>query len=151
MTLKTWLDKEKINNPIVIFNKSHSGSRLLATLLQEAGIFIGSKLNDSNDALDLLDLVRYLVNNYYPDYSYLWLGDSHDETLESLIQESFTNHLILHKPNTPWGWKLCETTYILPLIDFLFPNAKYIHLIRDGRDVAFNNHRAPHDVFWKKV
>src|SRR5262249_35251516 len=52
---------------------------------------------------------------------------------------------------SPWGWKLCETTYIIPLIDFLFPGAKYIHLIRDGRDVAFCDHVAPEEPFWKKV
>ena len=148
---QTWLDIETVGGPIVVFNKSHSGSRLLAALLQSAGVFMGSNLNSSNDALDLLKLIRYLVINYYPDYTSLWQYDRKDETLVRLIQTTFENHLKKWAGRGTWGWKLCETTYILPVVDFLFPEAKYIHLIRDGRDVAFSDHRAPHDVFWRKV
>src|SRR4029077_14499072 len=54
-------------------------------------------------------------------------------------------------PHARWGWKLCETAYVLPVLDFLFPQARYIHLIRDGRDVAFTDHRAPNSPFWKKI
>jgi hypothetical protein len=32
---------QRFGPPIVVFNKSHSGSRLLARLLAEAGIFMG--------------------------------------------------------------------------------------------------------------
>ena len=32
--------------PIVVFNKSHSGSRLLARTLAAGGVFIGSVLNE---------------------------------------------------------------------------------------------------------
>jgi len=30
--------------PIIVFNKSHSGSRVLARLLEAAGVFMGSRL-----------------------------------------------------------------------------------------------------------
>ena len=51
----------------------------------------------------------------------------------------------------PWGWKLCEVGYILPFLDFLFPDARFIYLVRDGRDVAFCDHVAPHKPFWRKI
>ena len=47
--------------PIVVFNKSHSGSRLLARVLAAGGVFMGAHLNASHDSLDLLPLVEYLV------------------------------------------------------------------------------------------
>jgi hypothetical protein len=138
--------------PVVVFNKSHSGSRFLAQLIGEAGIFMGAHQNDSNDSWDVLKLVEYLVSRYYPDYSSLWSGAANDDAeLPGLVREVFAAHTESLADGMPWGWKLCETAYILPVLDYLFPRARYIHLIRDGRDVAFTDHRAPNRPFWKKI
>ena len=39
----------------------------------------------------------------------------------------------------------------LPLVATIFPDARFVHLIRDGRDVAFSDHIAPELPFWRKV
>jgi hypothetical protein len=39
-----------------------------------------------------------------------------------------------------WGWKLPETYLIAPLVLEILPDARIIHLIRDGRDLAFKKH-----------
>lgn len=138
--------------PVIVFNKSHSGSRVLAELLSTAGIAMGSDLNDSWDSVTLLALVDALVTRYYPDYSPLWSNDSPpDRDLQQLILDVFRRHLRGISPGRPWGWKLCETTYILPILDYCFPGAQFIHLIRDGRDVAFCDHKGPDNPFWRKV
>lgn len=141
-------------DPVVIFNKSHSGSRLLAGLVAEAGVFLGAHQNESRDSLDFLDLVQHLVLTYYPDYSPLWDGRAAgDLVLPHLARDVVERHLqgFPRRRGRRWGWKLCETAYILPVVDFLFPRARYIHLIRDGRDVAFSNHRAPDNDLWRKI
>jgi len=137
--------------PVVIFNKSHSGSRLLAELVRASGFHMGAHQNESGDAEDVLELVEYAVEHYYPDFSPLWRegADQPDEAC-ALIARVFHSHLG-SREGERWGWKLCETTYILPLIDYLFPRARYLHLIRDGRDVAFSNHVPPFNRFWQKV
>ena len=140
--------------PVIVFNKSHSGSRLLAELLDSAGVFLGSHLNGSRDSLDILELVEYLVTRYYPDYSPLWDPQrSPDLELTRLLRKVFERHLqdIANHPERRWGWKLCETAYVLPVLDYCFPRAQYIHLIRDGRDVAFCDHKAPDSIFWRKI
>jgi hypothetical protein len=140
--------------PIIVFNKSHSGSRVLARLLESAGVFMGSHLNESYDSVDILKLVEYLVTHYYPDYSALWDPRSRpDIELSRLFETVFQKHLEGLNSNTskPWGWKLCETVYALPVLDYCFPGARFIHLIRDGRDIAFCDHKAPDDPFWRKV
>lgn len=140
--------------PVVIFNKSHSGSRLLAQLLQEAGVFMGTHLNESRDSLDVLRLVEHLVGRHYPDYGALWHGMSAPVADAARVaRDAFSSHLeaLPVEPAASWGWKLCETTYILPIVDRLFPKARYIHLIRDGRDVAWCNHRGPDSPFWRKI
>jgi Sulfotransferase family len=137
--------------PIVAFNKSHSGSRLLASLLDGHGVYIGAHLNVSSDALAILPLVEHFVGNYYPDYASLWARENWPKATEDLVVESFERHLEGYDRHSPWGWKLCETTYIVPVIAAIFPQAKFIHLLRDGRDVAFSDHVAPVLPFWRKV
>ncbi len=149
--------RERFSNhrpPLIVFNKSHSGSRMLAELLDSAGVFLGSHLNDSWDSLDVFELVDYLVTRYYPDYSPLWdAGRPADNILAEVLERVFARHLRDADAGMgrPWGWKLCETVYILPVIDYCFPGARYVHLIRDGRDVAFCDHRGPDREFWRKV
>ena len=138
--------------PVVVFNKSHSGSRMLAQLLDGAGIAMGAHLNESWDSLDVLELVEYLVTRYYPDYSPLWRVDQPaDRELQRLIGRVFERHLEGIAAGRRWGWKLCETVYILPVLDYCFPGAQFVHLIRDGRDVAFCDHKAPDSPLWRKI
>jgi hypothetical protein len=154
-SLRAMRDQLKdIGAPVVIYNKSHSGSRLMAELIEKAGVFMGAHQNESKDAVDVLELVTQLVLDYYPDYSPLWDGRGADDTaLPDLVRRVFSRHLegFAGRRGEMWGWKLCETAYIVPVIDFLFPRAKFIHLIRDGRDVAFSNHRGPDNAFWRKI
>ncbi len=135
--------------PIIVFNKSHSGSRVLARLLREAGVFMGADLNESEDAHDMLRLVEPLVENHYPDYPGLFRDG--DPALAPLTNSVLTHHLQGRPAGARWGWKLCETGYILPVLHRIFPTAWYVHLLRDGRDVAFSDHVAPELPFWRKV
>lgn len=139
--------------PVVVFNKSHSGSRLLAELLAGQGIFMGGELNESNDALPIVPLMEFLVERYYPDYSQLWGEKDWPTELHSLVISAFGRHLAHHTfgQQAAWGWKLSETAFILPIIDAIFPMAKYVHLVRDGRDVAFSDHVAPEQSLWRKI
>ncbi len=147
-------DLGRLPPPVVVFNKSHSGSRLLAELLAAGGVFMGAERNASWDALPMLDLVEALVRGYYPDYAPLW-DPAHepDATLLQLGRAAFDRHLAGYDRTSgaPWGWKLCESLYALPVLDFLLPGARFVHLVRDGRDVAFCDHKAPTDAFWRKI
>jgi len=140
--------------PVVVFNKSHSGSRLLAELIGAAGVFMGAERNESWDALPMLDLVDALVRRYYPDYAPLWDPQHRpDVALLQLACAAFDRHLVGYDRTSgaAWGWKLCESLYALPVLDYLLPGARFVHLVRDGRDVAFCDHKAPTDAFWRKV
>lgn len=140
-------------HPIIVFNKSHSGSRLLARLLETSGVFMGAHQNDSRDSLDILELVTALVVRYYPDYTKRWTELMSDLHMGELAESVFTKHLVGfdRRAGTPWGWKFCETGYVLPVMAHLFPRAKFIHLVRDGRDVGACNHLGPDNAFWRKI
>ena len=139
--------------PLAIFNKSHSGSRLLTRIVETAGLFMGAHQNESSDSLDLAELVTALVVGYYPDYEKHWQALLQDGRLAALAEQAFQSHLEGYdrQSSRPWGWKLSETAYAGPVIGYLFPRAKFIHLIRDGRDVAFCDHIGPDNAFWRKI
>jgi Sulfotransferase family len=113
------------------------------------GIFMGNGRNESEDSVDFLRLIHFLVDKHYPDYWTLFRDG--DPELEAIADSVLERHLNGHQPGKRWGWKLCETLYILPVLLRIFPQAFYIHLIRDGRDVAFSDHVAPTEPFWRKV
>jgi hypothetical protein len=140
-----------LSPPIVVFCKSHSGSRLLVEILQRAGIFMGAHCSDSGDSWDMEPLLRYLVIRHYPNYRAVLTGE--DELAAPAIAAAFARHLEGYDPRQggPWGWKLCETTYALPVIRALFPHARFVHMMRDGRDVAFSDHTGPIDGYWRKI
>lgn len=137
--------------PIVVFNKSHSGSRLTAKLLAGGGVFMGAHQNRTRDAWDILPLVRYLVLRHYPDYRAAL--DGADPMLAEVVRAALERHVEGYDPTSGrrWGWKLCETSFILPVIAACFPAADFVHLLRDGRDVAFSDHTGPVDPFWRKL
>ena len=76
--------------PVIVFSASHSGSRLLALMLDNLGVFMGSHLNDSEDSIDVFDLVRYLVEAYAPDYSKLKVVGVTRDVAESYAPLSIT-------------------------------------------------------------
>ena len=134
--------------PVVLFSASHSGSRLLAQMVRRLGVFMGADLNESEDSLPIFDLVRYVVETHAPDYSRLL--DEGDPALPGRIRDAFAAHLAV-RPVGRWGWKLPETGHVLPVVTRLFPRSHYIHLVRDGRDVAFSPFVAPKAAFWRKI
>jgi len=138
---------------VIVCCKSHSGSRLLARLLAEGGVFLGARCNESHDALDVLAFVEHVVRGYYPDYARLWAGASDTAEVARRARDCFDRHLDGYDRTAaaPWGWKLGESGYAMPVLARLFPGARVVHLVRDGRDVAFCDHRAPDDPFWRKI
>jgi hypothetical protein len=138
-----------LGSPVVVFNASHSGSRLLARMLKRLGVFMGSNLNESEDSLDLFELVRYIVERHAPDFSNLFCYG--DVALPFRAETALNAHLADRPPGQRWGWKLPETGHVLPVMSRLFPEARCIHLVRDGRDVAFSPFLAPKAPFWRKI
>jgi hypothetical protein len=135
--------------PVVVYCASHSGSRLLAAMLQRLGVFMGAHLNESEDSLDLFELVRHLVESHAPDFAPL-LRDG-ELGLAEQVASTFAHHLDGRPEGQRWGWKLPETANVMPVVTRLFPEAWVIHLVRDGRDVAFSPFVAPKARFWRKI
>jgi hypothetical protein len=135
--------------PIVVYNASHSGSRLLTRMLAHMGVYMGANLNASEDSIDMAELVEHVILEHAPDFSGLFADG--DPLLGELALSAVAAHLAERPAGARWGWKLCETGHALPVISRLFPDARFLHLIRDGRDVAFSTFVAPKHPYWRKI
>src|SRR5262249_52506029 len=91
--------------PVIVYNKSHSGSRLLARALHSQGVFLGAERNESEDALPILPVVEHCVLRFYPDYSRLWgEGGAEIDALATLTRQAFDRHLAGYSPSAGKPW-----------------------------------------------
>ena len=164
------------NQPIAIGGVGGSGTRVVANILQESGIYLGGDLNRALDNLwftllfklqnilsisDLefttrtdilhaamtsqrsltiseLALVQELAAHDRPIRSTAWLQDR----AQSLIAACQTE-----PSDRRWGWKEPNTHLVIDRLQNTLNNIKYIHVARNGLDMAYSaNQNQP--VLW---
>jgi hypothetical protein len=114
-----------MSNPIVVGGTGGSGTRLVTELLIHAGVFMGEELNYALDSLLMARLNdRYLSGRHasYSEAPYYFRSEH-------------------------WGWKHTKTYLLLPVLYAYFRDMTFIHVIRDGRDLAYAPNIAL-QVFW---
>lgn len=145
---------QQMMSPIIIIGAPHSGTSALALLLMKNEISMGKNLNYAFDETRIADGktnigpfkgLNDLVKHYYPDHQ-LQLTNN-----EILLLREFFFHLVKDIIAFPfWGWKTPVNTYLIPLFSKIFNKAKFLHIVRDGRDVTLSPHsHFPNDDFSK--
>lgn len=122
--------------PIVVGGNGHSGTRIFIEILGRAGLFTGlfplTKRRNSED-LRIIDLLNKWVGPYVE-------GALAQRQLETMKREFARRLRILFPVRiTRWGFKNPRSMLILPVLHELFPSMKFVHVIRDGRDIALGN------------
>lgn len=118
-----------------------SGTRVLARIVRKAGFFVGTNLNESADAMDFPEFGDRWINRYVLRDIAPLSGEE-----EALMLQDLSSSLEKHRSSAPegttrWGWKEPRSMYLLPFFNGLWPELKFIHLIRDGRDMAFSTNQ----------
>ena len=126
--------------PVVLMGRGHSGTRVLAFacahLGMQLGVSEGLATGDADDRA-FTDSVKELGVRV--------LGATHPSELRARDLRAFQRAVRgyyerLGSPRGLWGWKFPETYLVAPLVARTFPRARYLHLVRDGRDIAFKEH-----------
>ena len=138
-----------VHAPVVIGATGGSGTRVIHGVLETAGLFMGhnEKLNHASDAMDIEPLLDAYINPILSatntlDYEVNGLPKKLRAAAGSDLAIAVARFLIaLPAPQARWGWKNPRSMYILPLIHALCSEVRFIHLVRDGRDMATSDNQ----------
>lgn len=114
--------------------------------LSESGVFMGDELNKSGDLLppdDLYEACRVFGRHVKHLGAHRWdFSEAHVAPIDPAFTKLVESYLVsvLRSDCRAKGWKLPETTLILPWIVRLYPEVRYIYWVRDPRDSILGHH-----------
>ncbi|MFC1791162.1 sulfotransferase [Gemmatimonadota bacterium] len=142
--------------PILVVGMHRSGTTLLARILSQAGVFMGrpvtARTHESPFFVDINETIFALAHAYWdqpaPVFDLITSGTHHrlGHALGGICSspwifsylgwKKYRRYRSLYSLNRPWGWKDPRNTFTLPLWLQVFPDAKVIHIVRNGVDVG---------------
>ena len=157
-------------SPVVVAGIGGSGTRLIAQILQKLGFYIGSDLNSQLDNLwftllfkteDLPSISNVAFSIRLDIFLRAMTCDSQFNALELELIEKLTQHdrpqhpalwlqyrskSLLDRKSHPhnnglWGWKEPNSHIVLDRLHKKIPGMKYIHVMRNGLDLAFSQNQ----------
>ncbi len=119
--------------------------------------FISQKSSFQSNTADYNTLEELTSSGFYDFVQNRWtqklianqlfsepIEDSEMMQILKHLKLSIKDHLsplIEAEVNQPWGWKQPASIFILPFLHSQFSQIKCLHLIRDGRDMAFSKNQ----------
>jgi hypothetical protein len=128
-------------DPNVIGATGGSGTRVVGRIVRAGGMYIGTNLNDYQDALDLGGYSDRWINEFVAT----GLDGLSDEVRAEMVDD-FAAVMQTHRRELPadakaWGWKEPRSIYLLPFFNSVMPKLRFLHFMRDGRDMAFSENQ----------
>ncbi|MBW1636046.1 MAG: sulfotransferase [Deltaproteobacteria bacterium] len=142
--------------PLIFIGMHRSGTSMLVRLLENSGLFAGTRKDRNNEAIffkqlnfwlmaqcggrwDAPDPVHYLLKN---KELLTWA----EKYLRKMLHSPRAIHFLglrqyitgrgINGINIPWGWKDPRNTFTLPLWLRIFPEARVLYIERHGVDAA---------------
>jgi sulfotransferase family protein len=128
--------------PSVIGATGGSGTRVVARIAQRCGLYIGTRLNVSKDSLQIGGFLTCWAGQY------LAAGDEPD--FEDVMRADLARVLKEHgvpADGAPWGWKAPPSIFLLPFFERALPGFRFVHMLRDGRDMAYSRNQRQLDRY----
>jgi len=104
-------------------------------------MFIGTNLNISQDALDVAAFDDHWINQRVGQERSHPSLPAPPEMLAD-FQTMLARHCGSREDETqPWGWKHPPSIYLLRFYYQQFPQLRFLHVVRDGRDMAYSSNQ----------
>lgn len=110
--------------PILVSGMENSGTRVAVWYLQSLGIDMGEPLYPEMSWVPFDGFVRKYLYQYY---------GGNIEKLPSILESRIYEH---SRNSEPWGFKSARAIYMIEFFLEVIPKLKFIHVIRDGRDIS---------------
>ncbi len=127
-------------DPVVLGGSGGSGTRLVAELCLLAGYDMGTRLNKSYDALAFARFYTTWVNPYLLREA-IPLGPGQLRKMEAQFRRCLVRFRGPMQGASRWGWKNPRAMLMLPFLDASFSALKFVHVVRDGRDMAYSSNQ----------
>lgn len=131
------------DSPIIIIGMGSSGTRLIVSVLERLGVFMGGSL--LNNEFREPPIFYQTAHAFVDEFRYVdplpkqWplIIQQHTPKLKDFILNILPDEYKKAGYNDgPWGFKDPRTLFVLPVYLSIFPNSRAVHCVRDGRDVA---------------
>lgn len=128
--------------PNIIAGTGGSGTRVVARIVRKGGMFIGTHLGPKNDdAREFHAFFDHWINPYLMRET-APLPPASEAAMVRDFRAALARHCAeLGSAPRPWGWKTPRGLYLLPFFHRQLPTLKFLHLVRDGRDMAYSKRR----------
>ena len=114
-----------------------SGTRVFSRIARDAGVFMGSHLDSQEDSASMSGFYTEFASDYLAANGDL--VQNQERRLAQRLAKCLDHHLErLPGPDAPWGIKNPRSMLMLPFWDRSFPGMRFLHVIRDGRDMAYS-------------
>ena len=145
-----------MRTPVIFIGMHRSGTSMLGRLLEELGMFFGTRKDENNEALFFQELNDWLLtqcggrwDNPGPFKDFFWHSDEAVRWTETYLGNMLASPRAIQflgarrllsggiaNLDEPWGWKDPRTTFTLGMWLKIFPDAKVVSIERNGVDVA---------------
>jgi hypothetical protein len=129
-----------VAGPGVVGATGGSGTRAVARILRQGGLFIGSRLNDSEDAVDLGEYSDVWINAFV-SFRTRGVPDQLAKVMRVHLRAILSTHCTGALPEQKWGWKEPRSIFLLPFLHEALPTLRFLHVVRDGRDMALSENQ----------
>ncbi len=104
-------------------------------------VVVGSNLNVSDDALEFGDYSDRWINTFMA-HKKTGLPQSTRTEMVKELRAALEKHLArLDTTARAWGWKEPRSAFLLPFFHSQMPMLKFLHVVRDGRDMAYSSNQ----------
>lgn len=133
-------------SPAVIGATGGSGTRALKAALVAYGAHFGASVNLAGDAAEFIPVYDTHVNPTLASTRSLdYRLDELPEDVREPALAAFREATLLYRrdfdPAGPWGIKGPRSMYMLPYLAEALPGFAFLHLVRDGRDMAVSRNQ----------
>jgi hypothetical protein len=131
------LEEGAVAPPLVIGALGGSGTRALSKIVRHAGCWMGNDIDERTE--DALAMRAFLKRWFVPLLDYPDMPARRRAAAEREFLGAMATHRRgIDDASQPWGWKNPRNMWLLRFYLKFYPDLKFLHLLRDGRDMALS-------------